>query len=114
LVGTGHHSRFLSFVVSHGSFELVAIAVAGGAGLILGHALLHPGQRTRLESLWHRGAEAVQIAVGAGAMLLVAALIEAFWSPTDIPDAVKFVVGGLLWILVFVYLLTAGRWEKAR
>lgn len=112
LVGTGHHARFLTFVVSHGSFELVAIAVAGGAGLMLGHALLHPGQRTRLESLWHQGLEAVQIAVGAGVMLLVAALIEAFWSPVDVPDALKFTVGGLLWVLVAVYLSTAGRWES--
>ncbi|MCY2967080.1 MAG: stage II sporulation protein M [Planctomycetota bacterium] len=113
LVGTGHHAKFLTFVVSHGSFELVAIAVAGGAGLMLGHALLHPGQRTRFESLWHRGLEAVQIAVGAGAMLLMAALIEAFWSPADVPDVLKVGVGALLWIFVVIYLSIAGRWERS-
>lgn len=113
LVGTGHSARFLSFVVSHGSFELTAIAIAGGAGLMLGNAILHPGQRTRLESLRVRGLEAIQIACGAGAMLFIAALIEGFWSPAVIiPNAVKYAGGAILWILVFVYLFTAGRWER--
>jgi uncharacterized membrane protein SpoIIM required for sporulation len=108
----GHSDRFLSFAISHGSFELTAIAVAGGAGLMLGNALIHPGQRTRLESLRVRGLEAVQIAGGAAAMLAVAALIEGFWSPALIPNFVKYAVGGLLWVLVIVYLATAGLWER--
>ncbi len=112
VIAAGHADRFLSFVVSHGSFELTAIAVAGGAGLMLGDALVHPGQRTRLESLRIRGFEAIQIAGGAAAMLVVAALIEGFWSPAAIPSFVKYSVGGLLWILVFVYLGTAGLWER--
>ena len=113
LIATGHSARFLSFVVSHGSFELTAIAVAGGAGLMLGNALVHPGQRSRLESLRARGLEAIQVAAGAAAMIIVAALIEAFWSPAAIPNLLKYSVGGLLWIVVIVYLSTAGRWEKA-
>lgn len=112
IIASGHSDRFLSFVVSHGSFELTAIAVAGGAGLMLGNAMVHPGQRTRLEALRVRGLEAVQIAGGAAAMLIVAALIEGFWSPSAIPNIVKYSVGGLLWVLVFVYLSTAGLWEK--
>ncbi len=112
LLAMGHSDRFLSFVISHGSFELTAIAVAGGAGLMLGNALLHPGQRTRLEALRIRGLEAIQVAAGAAAMLVVAALIEGFWSPAAIPNAVKYAVGGLLWVLVAVYLATAGLWER--
>lgn len=109
LIAHGHSERFLSFVVSHGSFELTAIAVAGGGGLMLADALLHPGRRTRLESLRYRGMEAIQIACGAAAMLVVAALIEAFWSPSGVPVVVKYSVGGLLWVLVFLYLGFAGR-----
>lgn len=112
LIATGHSAKFLSFVVSHGSFELTAIAVAGGAGLMLGDALLHPGQKSRLESLRDRGLEAIQIACGAGVMLMVAALIEAFWSPSGVPNGVKYAVGAALWMLVFVYLGLSGRWEK--
>ena len=109
LVSQGHGDSFLSFVISHGAFELTAIAVAGGAGLILGNAVLHPGQRTRLESLQTRGKEAVQIAGGAVVMLLIAAIIEAFWSPAAIPATVKYIVGGIFWLLVALYLTLVGR-----
>lgn len=109
LISQGHGERFLSFVISHGSFELTAIAVAGGAGLMLGNAILHPGQRTRLENLIVTGREAVQIAGGAVVMLMIAAMIEAFWSPAAIPAVLKYSVGGILWVLVALYLSLVGR-----
>ncbi len=109
VLAMGHSEKFLSFVVSHGSFELTAIAIAGAGGLVLGDALVHPGQRTRLEALRVRGLEAVQLAGGAAAMLVIAALIEAFWSPAPIPAIWKYSVGGVLWTLVAVYLGIAGR-----
>ncbi len=109
VISAGHGDRFLSFVVSHGAFELTAIAVAGAAGLMLGDALVHPGNRTRLESLRVRSLDAVKIAAGAAVMLTVAAVIEAFWSPSSLPSMVKYCVGGLLWVVVFAYLSLAGR-----
>ena len=102
IVGRGYGENFISFIISHGSFELTAIAVAGGAGLMLGDAIVHPGRYTRLESLKIRGVEAVYIACGAAVMLIVAAMIEAFWSPAPIPPTVKYTAGGLLWLLVFL------------
>jgi uncharacterized membrane protein SpoIIM required for sporulation len=113
MISQGHSDRFLSFVVSHGSFELTAIVVAGAAGLMLGDALLHPGRRTRLEALHLRGIEATQMAGGAAAMLVVAAVIEAFWSPADIPATLKYSVGGLFWLMVMIYLATAGLFDKS-
>jgi uncharacterized membrane protein SpoIIM required for sporulation len=111
IISRGHGERFLSFVISHGSFELTAIAVAGGAGLILGDSLIRPGRRTRIESLRHRGLEAIQIASGSAVMLMVAAMIEAFWSPSSVPNVLKYSMGGALWLLVFIYLTFAGRNE---
>ncbi|MBW3539139.1 MAG: stage II sporulation protein M [Planctomycetes bacterium] len=109
ILAAGHGKAFTSFVISHGSFELTAIAVAGGAGLILGDSLLHPGCRTRIESLRVRGLEAVKIAGGAAAMLFVAALLEAFWSPSGVSSTLKYIVGAGLWLLVALYLGLAGR-----
>ncbi len=109
IVAKGHGDRFLSFIISHGSFELTAIAIAGGAGLMLGDALVHPGNRTRLEALRVQGLEAVQIAGGAAVMLVIAALIEGFWSPAPIPSIVKYAVGASLWLIVMLYLTLAGR-----
>lgn len=109
VLSLGHTEKFVSFIISHGSFELTAIAIAGGAGLMLGDALLHPGNRTRGEALLERSTQAVQIAAGAAVMLMIAALIEAFWSPAPIPAIYKYIVGTLLWLVVYAYLFLAGR-----
>ncbi|QDT36307.1 stage II sporulation protein M [Stratiformator vulcanicus] len=105
----GNGERLFSFAVSHGSFELTAIAVAGGAGLMIADAMIHPGNRSRLESLRVRGVAAMQIGLGAAAMLVVAALIEAYWSPLPIDPSIKYSIGGLLWITVALYLGLSGR-----
>jgi uncharacterized membrane protein SpoIIM required for sporulation len=46
----------LAFVAPHGVLELSAIAVAGGAGLLLAAAILLPGARTRRDALAENGA----------------------------------------------------------
>lgn len=109
LIGKGHSRNFFEFVIGHGSFELTAIVISGTAGLIIGHAVVHPGNRTRWDALRERGLVAVKLALGAGAMLCIAALIEGFWSPSFMPFAVKMVVGAVLWTLVILYLSFAGR-----
>jgi len=113
LTATGHAERFWSFVVGHGSFELTAIVISGAAGLVIGHSLVHPGPYSRGEALRRRGLVGVQLALGAGAMLVVAAVIEAFWSPRALPPAVKYGAGVFLWILVLVYLAFSGRQRAA-
>lgn len=105
----GNGERLFSFVVTHGSFELTAIGISGGAGLVLGNALLHPGNRTRWEALQIEGGDAIQIAGGAGAMLLIAAFLEAFWSPAPIAPIYKYLVGAAAWTGVLSYVLLAGR-----
>ena len=49
--------------------------------------------------------------IGIGLMigLLIAALLEAFWSPAGVPSTAKYVVGSGLWLLVILYLALAGR-----
>ena len=109
MVSRGHSERFFSFVISHGSFELTAIVVSGAAGLVIGHALVHPGQMTRWDALRTRGMVGIKLALGAGAMLLVAAVIEGFWSPSGAPAILKFIVGTGFWMLVIVWLSMSGR-----
>ncbi|HSF18471.1 MAG TPA: stage II sporulation protein M [Vicinamibacteria bacterium] len=111
IVGNGHAERFLGFVSGHSSFELSAIVVAGTAGLVLGHAIVAPGSFSRGEALRRRGRVAVEIALGAAAMLFVAALIEGFWSAQPLPAAIKYAVAGVFWIAVVSYLALAGRGE---
>ena len=110
LVNQGYGDNFFSFAISHGSFELTAIVIAGAAGLLIGWGMVHPGEYSRLESLRVHGLDAVKLGSGAAVMLAIAALIEAYFSPhPSIPHAVKYTVGTLLWILVVCYLALGGR-----
>ncbi|RPI62080.1 MAG: stage II sporulation protein M, partial [Lysobacterales bacterium] len=110
LTERGLGGTFYSFVVTHGAFELTAIALSGAAGLKLGHSLLAPGRRTRRQSLVHAARECVVIVYGVTAMLIVAAAVEAFWSSAAwIPDAVKYGVAAVCWIGVLAYLVLQGR-----
>ncbi|MDR2153788.1 MAG: stage II sporulation protein M [Burkholderiaceae bacterium] len=110
LVGAGKAENFFSFVVTHSSFELTAIVLSGAAGLRLGHALLAPGRRTRLQALKFNASQAIVLVYGVIGMLLVAAAIEAFWSSARwITPGVKYGVGAACWVLVLIYLGWQGR-----
>lgn len=110
LTQIGYGETFWSFVIGHGAFELTAIALAGGAGLKLGGALLAPGRLSRGEALRLAAGRSVRLVGGVIVFLLLAAFIEAYWSSmTFATPTVKYVVGAGLWLLVLSYLLLAGR-----
>jgi uncharacterized membrane protein SpoIIM required for sporulation len=113
VIAQGHGERFLGFVCGHSSFELLAIVISGAAGLILGHAILAPGQLSRGEALKQRGRAALELALGAAMMLFVAAMIEGFWSAQRLPLGIKSLAAAILWIVVIVYLGLAGRQRGA-
>jgi uncharacterized membrane protein SpoIIM required for sporulation len=98
-----------TFIVGHGSLELGAIVVSGGAGMSLGWSVVSPGELTRLRSLQKTAREVLVIVGGASVMLLMAAGIEAFWSASATPREVKLAVGATLFVLVLGYVLFAGR-----
>ncbi len=106
----GVATDFWAFIAPHGVVELTAIFIAGGAGLMLGYSLLFPGRLYRKEALRLAGRQAVKLLMGVGLMLLYAGIVEAFFSPVpQIPHAVKFVFAGVEGVLLFGYLLRAGR-----
>src|ERR1700745_2837964 len=90
----GFGNDLLTFVAGHGVIELSCIFIAGGAGLLIGTALLMPGDMTRGDALKSRGMEAVRLIVGCIPLLVVAGIIEGFISPAPINPAIKFAVAG--------------------
>ena len=81
-----------------------------GLLLLLAAALLAPGRRRRLDALRANALEAVTLVTGAMAMLILAAMVEAFWSSaTAVPAQAKVLAGAVGWLLVALYFTRAGR-----
>ena len=93
-----------SFIAPHGSLELPAIIIAGGAGFRIGRAMLFPGGYRWKESVAKGGIEATQLVAGVIPMLVVAGCLEGFFSPSHAPVWLKFTVGGLLLTLLLTWL----------
>jgi uncharacterized membrane protein SpoIIM required for sporulation len=110
LVARGMGTTFLSFVVTHSAFELTAIVLSGAAGLRMGHAIIAPGRRSRVDALALATRESVVVLYGATLMLIVAAATEAFWSSAQwIPHGLKYGVAAICWAAVVGYLFKRGR-----
>ena len=109
LTALGYGETFWSFVSGHGALELTAIAVSGAAGLLLAAALLIPGRRRRLDALRENALEAVHLVIGAMVMLVLAAVIEGFWSASAVSAEGKYLFGVFWWLLVILYFSLAGR-----
>jgi len=110
LTGLGYIDTFWGFVSGHSAPELTAIMLSGAAGLMLGWALLAPGNKSRSRALQDAGKKAVRILYGAAFLFFLAAFIEAFWSSMSwIEPTIKYIVGISLWIILWGYFLLVGR-----
>lgn len=114
VTAAGHGRNLLTFTCTHGAFELTAIVIAGTAGLVMGYALVATRGRTRFGSLRAHARDIAYLVMGAALMLTVAAGLEGFWSPSRLPERVKW--GGAIaaYLLVICYLTFAGRGAGAR
>ena len=101
-----------SFVVGHGVIELSCIFFCGGAGMMIGYALINPGDLTRAQALKRKGMEAARIVIGCACFLVVAGIIEGFLSPSGLPASVKIATGVGTGIAMYSYLFFAGRGDS--
>lgn len=102
-----------TFVIGHGVIELSTIFIAGGSGLMLGWAIIHPGLHRRRDALALAARRAVRLVIGCVPLLVIAGLIEGFISPNEaLSWPVKWGVGLATGLLLYGYLLLAGR-QKA-
>jgi uncharacterized membrane protein SpoIIM required for sporulation len=97
------------FVSAHGVIELTAIFISGGAGLLIGKALLMPADLRRIDALVENGRLAIKLVLGCIPMLLMAGLIEGFISPAHIPPSFKFSVSALSAVVMVIYFLKPDR-----
>jgi uncharacterized membrane protein SpoIIM required for sporulation len=98
----------------HGTLEISAIIIAGGAGLVAGSGLLFPGTYTRTQAFQITLRRGLKIFLGVAPIIVLAAIFEGFLTRfTETPDAVRglFIAVSLAFVLwYFVWL----PWHKAR
>lgn len=107
---------FWAWILPHGVPELTSIFIAGGAGFILGRALLQPGRRSRAASLKLHAGRAVKLILGTAPVLVVAGVIEGTLSqmhPPTVPYIVKLAFAGLMVGVLVLYFGLLGR-ERPR
>lgn len=104
----GFGNDLVTFMVAHGVVELSCIFIAGGAGLLIGSAIIMPGNLSRADALRTRGMEAVRLMMGVAVLLVLAGIIEGFISPAPIDPRIKYSIAALTGLTLYAYLLLLG------
>ena len=87
----------------HGTTEMLAIILAGAAGLRIGRAIAFPGQRLRLRAASDAGKASATAMAGGVVMLMVAGLLEGIGRQRIDVDAIRYAIGGAMLLLWLVY-----------
>jgi uncharacterized membrane protein SpoIIM required for sporulation len=110
----GFGNELVTFMVAHGVIELSCIFIAGGAGLLIGSAMIMPGDLTRADALRTRGMEAVRLMIGVALLLIVAGTIEGFVSPSLIDPRIKYSIAAVTGLAMYSYLLFVGHESESK
>ena len=97
----------------HGTLEISAIVLAGGAGLTLGRGLLFPGTFTRFEAFQMSAQRGIKVMLGISPVFVLAGFIESFATRfTDAPAVFRLVIilGSLFFILGYYVWIP---WQKS-
>jgi uncharacterized membrane protein SpoIIM required for sporulation/uncharacterized RDD family membrane protein YckC len=101
----------LTFVAGHGVLELAAIFIAGAGGLLLGRAVIAPGDMPRRDAIVVNGRLAVKLVGAAICLLLLAGIIEGFLSASDASPTLKIAVSASTVLLLLLYFWAG--WHEA-
>jgi uncharacterized membrane protein SpoIIM required for sporulation len=97
------------WLIIHGSTELLAVALCGGAGLALADALIFAERRGRLAAFAERGRIAGIVVTGAICMLLVAGALEGLGRQLILDEGLRYAIGIVMAIFWLTLFLRGGR-----
>jgi uncharacterized membrane protein SpoIIM required for sporulation len=99
----GNPVNFWSLILPHGVIELTAIFISGAAGLMIARSMLLPGEYSRRHALVHGAKKAVPLIVGVVFLLVIAGIIEGFFTPLPISEGAKLLFAGITAVILIVY-----------
>ncbi|MEM7429590.1 MAG: stage II sporulation protein M, partial [Pseudomonadota bacterium] len=98
----------------HGTTELLAICLAGGAGFAIARSMLFPKPRqSRLSSAAEMGPHVARVCLAVMLMLLIAGFLEAFARTLIVGSASRFAFGAVMAAIWFVYFVRVGRTQPS-
>jgi uncharacterized membrane protein SpoIIM required for sporulation len=110
----GRLATVMALVTPHGVVELTVIVLAAAAGMRIGWAVVSPGRLPRTVALRRAGREAMRILVGTVPFFVLAGVVEGLVTPAGLPIAANIVIGWVLGVGFWVYLVLAGRTGRDR
>ena len=101
--------EFVAWLAVHGTTELFAILLAGGAGIHIGRSMAFPGNRSVMTAAAESGRRAAQVMSGVVIMLMIAALLEGFVRQLVTDTSSRYIIGGFMLAVWLAYFLLAGK-----
>lgn len=108
-VDAGFGRDFWATIAPHGIIELTAVQIAAGAGLLLAAGVLAPGRLRRRDALKRNANRAGILIIGVASMLVVAAMIEGFFSPQNYSEPSRLLFGGATALAMILYFIAGNR-----
>ena len=104
----------------HGTLEISAIVIAGGAGIVMGNSILFPGTFTRLESFKQGARKGMKLVVGLIPIFITAGFLESYATrhteyPIFIKSGIILISAAIIIYYFFIYpeiVYNRGRTEK--
>lgn len=99
----GNPLQYWSLILPHGVIELTAIFISGAAGLLIAKSMLLPGEHSRKDAIVKGAKQAASLLLGVVLMLVIAGIIEGFFTPLNIPEVSKLVFAGVTAVVLGAY-----------
>jgi uncharacterized membrane protein SpoIIM required for sporulation len=101
-------------VMLHGTLEISAIIIAGGAGLRMGNSILFPGTYSRMESFKMGAKDGLKVVMGLMPIFIMAGFIESFITRySNMPLVLKILIIALsLAFVIFYFIIYPQRFKN--
>jgi len=106
--------EFAGWIFIHGVTELLAVVLAGAAGLRIGWSIAFPGELSRIGAAERAGRQGAIVMMGVVVMLFIAGLLEGFGRQLITSDAIRFSIAAATAVAWSMYFYRGDRGGLAR